>query len=215
MGTVPQDQAARKRVWFMSYGAGLAKVNTVQAPVFSMNNYLRFQAYDSRSEIAFASAAEKILLTKRPDRGALPYPPTRVWFNGQSYPASITGELTVSWSHRNRLETWSYADSRKTATAESGTEYDALVYGELGTLVHTESGLTGTSWTSGPLPGLTSGPLHNHLRRVLQFVVNSMNDLQAVVCLGNEAIKLVSFCPTGSAAAGLGIGESVECELFS
>jgi hypothetical protein len=66
---------------------------------------------------------------------------------GASYPASISGELTVSWSHRNRLGTWSYADSGATPSAEPGTEYDVLVYGELGTLVHTEAGLTGTSWT--------------------------------------------------------------------
>lgn len=30
---------------------------------------------------------------------------------------------------------------------QPSTEYDVLVYGELGTLVHTESGLAGTSWT--------------------------------------------------------------------
>lgn len=29
----------------------------------------------------------------------------------------------------------------------SGTEYDILVHGELGTLTHTESGMPGTSWT--------------------------------------------------------------------
>jgi hypothetical protein len=34
-----------------------------------------------------------------------------------------------------------------TTCAEPGTEYDVLVYGELGTLIHTETGLTGTSWT--------------------------------------------------------------------
>ena len=46
-----------------------------------------------------------------PARSEKVYCPTDVRFNGESYPASITGELAVSWSHRNRLGTWSYADS--------------------------------------------------------------------------------------------------------
>lgn len=82
-----------------------------------------------------------------PARSEKVYCPTDIRFNRGSYPASITGELRVSWSHRNRLGTWSYIDSGKTASSEPGTEYDVLVYGELDTLVHTELGLTGTSWT--------------------------------------------------------------------
>jgi len=73
----------------------------------------------------------------------------------------------VSWSHRNRFGTWSYADSGKTTTAEPGTEYDVLVYGELGTLVHTEAGLTSTSWTyleADEIAESGLGRLNNHLR---------------------------------------------------
>lgn len=82
-------------------------------------------------------------------------------------PASSSGELTVSWSHRNRPGTWSYADSGKTATAVPGTEYDVLIYGELGMLVHTESGLTGRSWTYPEAEEIAEsglGRLNNHLR---------------------------------------------------
>ncbi|MBK9472885.1 MAG: hypothetical protein IPO18_11430 [bacterium] len=106
-----------------------------------------------------------------PARSAKVYCPTDVRFNGESYPASITGELTVSWLHRNRLGTWSYVDSGKATAPEAGTEYDILIYGELGTLVHTETGLTGTSWTYPEANEITEsglGRLNNHLRVVIR-----------------------------------------------
>ena len=55
----------------------------------------------------------------------------------------------------------------KTATPEPGTEYDVLVYGELGTLIHTEAGLTGAVWTyleADEIAESGLGRLNNHLR---------------------------------------------------
>jgi len=77
----------------------------------------------------------------------------------------------VSWSHRNRLGTWSYADSGKTGSPEAGTEYDILVYGELDTLVHTESGVTGTTWTYLEATEIAEsglGRLNDHLRVIVR-----------------------------------------------
>ena len=54
---------------------------------------------------------------------------------------------------------------------EAGTEYDILVYGELDTLVHTESGLTGTTWTYLEATEIAEsglGRLNDHLRVVIQ-----------------------------------------------
>jgi len=80
----------------------------------------------------------------------------------------ITGKLTVSWSHRNRLGTWwSYSDSGEPAIAEFGTEYDILVDGQLRTLVHSDLARTGTSWTYPEATGIAGsglGRLKNHLR---------------------------------------------------
>lgn len=107
------------------------------------------------------------MVATTPARSEKVYCPTDMRPNGQSHPDTITGELTVSWSHRNRLGTWSYADSGRTATAEPGTEDDVLVYGELGTLVHTEAGLTGTSWTyleADEIAESGLGRLNDHLR---------------------------------------------------
>jgi hypothetical protein len=69
------------------------------------------------------------------------------------------------------LGTWSYTDPGKTTTSEPGTEYDILVYGELGTLVHTATGVTGTSWTYLEAQEISEsglGRLNNHLRVVMR-----------------------------------------------
>lgn len=62
-------------------------------------------------------------------------------------------------------------DSGKTTTPETGTEYDVLVYGELDTLVHTEAGLTGTSWTyyeGQEIAESGLARLNNHLQVVIR-----------------------------------------------
>jgi hypothetical protein len=68
--------------------------------------------------------------------------------------------------------------------------------------------------TSGSLADFTSGRLHDHLKRVLGFVVENMPNLEGIVCLGNEAHGLVSSCTGGYAAAGLPVGGCLEVELF-
>jgi hypothetical protein len=62
-------------------------------------------------------------------------------------------------------------DSGETTAPEAGTEYDILVYGEIDTLVHTEAGLTGTSWTYSAGQEIAEsglGRLNNHLRVVIR-----------------------------------------------
>ena len=62
-------------------------------------------------------------------------------------------------------------NSGKTTAPETGTEYDILVYGEIDTLVHTESGLTGTAWTYSAGQEIAEsglGRLNDHLRVVIR-----------------------------------------------
>jgi len=167
LDTAPTAFPAGARVWFISYGSEIVNIRGPVPPVNTVNNDLRFQPYNNKGDYPFASCQDSLVVATTPARSEKVYCPTDVRFNGQSYPASISGELTVSWSHRNRLGTWSYSDSGATAEAEPGTEYDILVYGELGTLVHTETGLTGTSWTYLEADEITEsglGRLNNHLR---------------------------------------------------
>lgn len=79
-----------------------------------------------------------------------PYPPGRVRVNGSDYSVTfITGALTVSWAHRNRLQQTVYLVTQSEASIgpEPGTTYTVHIYGESGALRHTEAGITGASWT--------------------------------------------------------------------
>lgn len=55
----------------------------------------------------------------------------------------------MSWAHRSRVLQTAYLVTQDDASIgpEPGTTYTVRVYGETGTLRHTEMGLTGTSWT--------------------------------------------------------------------
>lgn len=72
--------------------------------------------------------------------------------------------------------------------------------------------------TSGPLQDMGPGPLRNHVRAVLCFVVSEMQHLRAIVCLGNDAWELVSEVaslsdhqhhPRGPAAEGMVAGKAL------
>lgn len=158
-------------MWFISYGSQIVNIRGPVPPMVNVYNDIRFQAYNNQSEFPFTSCPTSQVVATTPARSAKDFCPTDVRFDGENFPASITGKLTVSWSHRNRLGTWSYADSGKTTSPEPGTEYDVLVYEELGTLVHTESGLTGTSWTYLEATEIAESGLarlNSHLRVVIR-----------------------------------------------
>ncbi len=171
LDTAPTAFPAGTRVWFISYGSKIVNIRGPVPPTETINNSLRFQPYNNQSAYLFASCLDSMVAATTPARSEKVYCPTDVRFNGQPYPVTITGALTVSWSHRNRLGTWSYVNSGKTTAPEADTEYDVLVYGELGTLVHTESGLTGTSWTYHEGQEIAESGLarlNNHLRVVIR-----------------------------------------------
>ncbi len=147
LDTAPTAFPAGTRIWFISYGSQAVSVRGPVPPAETVSNGIRLQPYNNQSEYDLAACPASQAMATLPSRAERVYCPTDVRFNGESYPDAITGELTVSWSHRNRLGAWSFADSGRTEEAELGTEYEVLVYGEMGTLVHSETGLTGTSWT--------------------------------------------------------------------
>ena len=67
--------------------------------------------------------------------------------------------------------------------------------------------------TSSSLRGFSSGPLHDHLKRVLEFVLENMPNLKAIVCLGNEAYQLV-MCLAHYTGNALSVGDCVDIQLF-
>ena len=137
--TIPRSHASGGRVWFFSYGCVIGTIPIPSSEEMSHDAVVRFQAFNARSLIPFGDALERTCLALNPSRAERPYCPTAVKFNLLSYPTEITGELTISWSHRSRLQGWLYSNSGATYSPEGGLEYRITVYGELETVVHVES----------------------------------------------------------------------------
>jgi hypothetical protein len=71
------------------------------------------------------------------------------------------------------------------------------------------------SKTSSSLMGFRSGALQEHLAQVLEFVVDRMANLRAIVCLGADAHWLVSSCiTTRSTGSDLAVGKCADAQLF-
>lgn len=87
-------------------------------------------------------------------RAVRPYPPGGVLINGQPYPATVSADITIGWSRRNRLTQTATAPVTATGDVapETGQTTTVRIYGGPGltTLRRTYTGLTGTSvtWTT-------------------------------------------------------------------
>lgn len=140
--TTPKAHASAARVWFASNGYGLSRFSPYEADLTLTAKLLPF---NTKGTLAIGAATQISTTTiSRPTR---PYVPGAIKLNTISYPVNINDQLVVSWSHRNRLALWEYDDAGVTASGEPSITYRVKVYGESGTLIRTETGLTGTTWT--------------------------------------------------------------------
>lgn len=144
LDTVPAKHLGGARLYFVEGGQ-----------FYNATQYLSGEAVQAKvlpatgmGVLAEASApAISYTFAKRQIR---PYPPGNFRVNNLDYSMSyITGEVTVSWAHRSRVLQTAYLVTQGEANIgpEPGTAYTVRIYGEVGTLKHTETGLTGTSWT--------------------------------------------------------------------
>ncbi|MEW6560382.1 MAG: phage tail protein [Pseudomonadota bacterium] len=96
----------------------------------------------------FAANANPMTLA---GRQAMPYPPGRVRINGLADPAQISpaDDLVIAWSHRDRLQQTAYLVRQDEADIgpEPGVSYTLRILDAGGAVLHTASGLTGTSHT--------------------------------------------------------------------
>ena len=101
-----------------------------------------------RGVLPLASAPEMQITTQ--SRALRPYPPGNVKLNGQGYaawPATTTGNATLSWSHRNRLQQGAltplvHQDDGGAYSPEGTLTLEVLIGG---TVKRTWTGLTSTS----------------------------------------------------------------------
>lgn len=78
-----------------------------------------------------------------------PYPPGNVQINATAWPASVSGDLAITWVHRDRTLQTAYlvAQTEASIGPEPGTTYTVRIYNAQtgGSLIRTYSGITGTS----------------------------------------------------------------------
>lgn len=178
LDSAPTSFADEVRVWFMSVASGVVNVGG------SGSTSIKFQPYNNTGGYDLDACPTDSVTALTHARRTRVYCPADVQFNSASYPVWITGELTVSWEHRDRLGEWGYADSGETSAPEDGTSYTIKVYGEGDTLVHNESGLTGTSWTYLEADEISEsglGRLNNSLRVELYTLRGGVYSLRTII----------------------------------
>lgn len=142
--TVPATHTAGARIWFYDGFEGVDE--TVYSQGLSIQAQLLTNT--SQGQLDPLLAATDILALQ--GRQGRPYPPAAFAIGGQVFPASVTGDVVVTWAHRNRLQ---QADqlidtSFASITPESGTTYSVqLKRTDNGGVLASQTGLTATTVT--------------------------------------------------------------------
>ncbi len=144
LDTTPREFIAGARLWFAQEWLGIDPTEWVGGDDIDMKALTR----TGLGTLAEASApAERVSLDDRAER---PYPPGQVRIEGQAWPATGSGDISISWAHRDRLQqTAELIDQDATDIGpEAGTTYTVRVYDDAsGLLKHTAAGIIGVGYT--------------------------------------------------------------------
>jgi hypothetical protein len=138
--TVPLDHGAGARVWILTEGMVL-----ISNDPYPGNGTVtgKLTPYNARGVLAPASApAFSVSLSERARK---PYPAGNVRVNGQAFPTSTTGDVTLSWAIRHRVQ----QAAEGSIVAQNAGDFAASPEGTFevrvyigGTLARTVTGLT-------------------------------------------------------------------------
>jgi hypothetical protein len=144
LDTTPQAHAAGTRL--VGVGEWLAAETTERVPGESVFVAAIPRTASAEGDTVLAANGAPIVLAGRQAR---PYPPGRIRLNGQTEPAVVAGDLTLTWAHRDRTLQTAYLVRQDEGDIgpEPGTTYTVRIRDRNGTLVRTETGLTGNAWT--------------------------------------------------------------------
>lgn len=147
LDTVPVAHPAGRRL--IVVGDFAAFEGITRAPGETVHAYIAPVAGSGAGAQVPVSNGPAVTLT---GRQGLPYPPGNVTVNGSAYPLAVSGEITVSWSHRDRLMQTGYIVHQDEGNIgpEPGTSYIVTITGESfppgsGALLRTYTGIPGTS----------------------------------------------------------------------
>lgn len=140
--TVPAKHAAGSRIYFCGDWGSTDGREYVDGETVTVKLLTR----TGSDEQLLADAT--LLSLEMAQRQFRPYPPGQVKINGEAYPASISGQATITWVHRDRLM---QADKLIDTTMggvgpEAGTTYNLRIYSESNILVRTVTGIDGNSY---------------------------------------------------------------------
>jgi hypothetical protein len=141
--TVPASHAAGSRLWFLDDSLGLdpsayVAGTTVQARLLTQAGGVLDPAL---------APVDSLTLAQRQSR---PYPPGQLRLNGEAYPASVTGDIVLTWAHRDRLlQADQLIDSEQGDIGpEPGTTYSArLLRADTQAELVSRTGIAGTTAT--------------------------------------------------------------------
>lgn len=144
LDTVPAEQPPGTRLWFPDQFNGADPTEYLVGETVNAKLLTRTSAgpLDEASATALSLA-----IAARQNK---PYPPARLRVNGDAYPASVAGSITVTWVHRDRLlQGDQLVDASQSGIGpEPGTTYTVRWYNAASSVLSTESGITGTSSSS-------------------------------------------------------------------
>lgn len=138
--TVPQAHLAGAVVWFPDVYNGHDRAEYIDGE--TVDAQLR-----TRTSTGTLPAAQAATRTVEMDgRAHRPYPPGRVRINSQAWPSALSGALTATWAHRDRvLQADQLVDTEQTSIGpEDGVTYAVRWYLD-NALVLEDDGVTDTS----------------------------------------------------------------------
>ncbi|ALN88597.1 hypothetical protein LC55x_5351 [Lysobacter capsici] len=147
--TVPVPHAVGARIWFFDDFAANDPTD------YSVGETVQAKLLTRTSSAQLDPALAPVDTIKLAQRQARPYPPGDLKLNGLRYPASIDGDLAVSWAHRDRrLQADQLVDHGQGSIGpEAGTAYVVRLLDAIASrALDSPAAVTGTSYAS-PLRG--------------------------------------------------------------
>lgn len=146
--TVPQEHLPGELIYFIGDWYSTDSRDYADGEIVSAKLMNR----TGQGQIDIAVAPE--VSVEMASRQARPYPPAKVRVNGEPFPDAVTGEITLTWAHRDRLlQADQLVDGEQDSIGpEPGTTYNVRWFIN-DVLLHSETGLTGTTATYSPSAG--------------------------------------------------------------
>ena len=147
LDTTPQSHALGTRL--IGVGDWLASESAERAPGESVFVGAIPRTSTDQGDPVLASTGQPLVLV---GRQALPYPPGRIRISGDIDPATVSGDITLAWAHRDRTQQTAYLVQQNEGDIgpELGVSYTVRILNRDGSAVHTETSLIGTtfSWST-------------------------------------------------------------------